>query len=141
MSTRRFTNIPANDNERIVESLRAQFDMSGCDPSEMFDRLALAVKQRVWESRGLTFEQFLEASYPQGIGVKVSAVEAWLLFDHREEAGDPEVRARMVWLRQSVLKLLGKSTIEVDADDPQDIADTLRQYLTPEQVAQIKEAL
>ena len=104
--TARVSNIPANDDDVLVNVLRSAFDMSGGDPSEIFDALAVAVDHEIWVSRGMTFVQLVQSPYPKGLGLTPKKLDALLKLEHRYEANNADIRERMTWLRRAVVDLL-----------------------------------
>jgi len=176
--------------------------VTSTSPSRFLDLLAHAMREKVWEQRGQTFKEFLEADYPHGVGLPETELRKIVQLKHKHEDRSAEKANEMRALREKILypnllkhggdhksegyqgnnitlkpdrgtsesyaigrlkrdrsdlaeKVLAgemsanaaaieagfrKKTLTVPVE-PRGIARTLRKHLTPEQIAEVVEAL
>ena len=94
---------------RLKMQIFTESKIDGGNPSHLLELLADAVEKRIWEKDNLTFRQFVETPYPNGIGMSTKDIQSIMSLQHRYERPDSlvqEIADKMRNLRRAVTDLI-----------------------------------
>lgn len=93
--------------EDLRSRLHLHLNQDGGNPSQLLEMLELTVRRKVWESFGMTFDEFVETSFENGgLGWSKTGLKAVWYLKHRHEHRE-DVAKRMAWLRNELDHLTG----------------------------------
>jgi len=124
--------------ERLRMQLYVETQHDGGNPSQLLELLAQAIEINVWEKltngegNSLTFFEFVERPYPDGIGLAIDDLKTLIKLKHqyeRKERFDSKIAERMDNMRRVVTDLLHPKMAEPGRPDLQ-----LNQFIKPDNI-------
>lgn len=103
----------SNDFEyRIKAQFYSVLQTTGGNPSQLLDLLVMIVESRIWETRGISFAEFLTRPFDEGLNWSQDNLQAVLKMSHVHEKSDAATAQRMAKLRRTIEDLLSPTALQ-----------------------------